>query len=260
MVAEQLPQRDDQQVADRVVVHLTVAGEPVLEHPCPGAAPVVVAAQCGERHPQVAGWQHPELLRSRPEEPPLSATVTTAVRSSDRRGAQRRQRGDRPCRRPGRRPSGRGRGPSTPHSRPRSRWMARDVVADARPAGAAISSAIATLRCLPPVQPIATVMNRLPSAGSPAATPSRTGRYAARKSHCAGLALARSRRRRASRPLMRPQLADPVRVRQEPHVGDEVGVERDAVLEAEADHVGLQAGGVGVAERLARSGRRAGAR
>jgi hypothetical protein len=38
----------------------------------------------------------------------------------------------------------------------------------------------------------------------------------------------------------RPQLGDPVRVGQEPHVGHEVGVDGDAVLEAEADHAHLE--------------------
>ena len=52
-------------------------------------------------------------------------------------------------------------------------------------------------------------------------------------------------------PALRPQLGLPVGVGQEAHVGDEVGVDGDAVLEAEADHVDLQPGRVGVAERLA---------
>ncbi len=36
-------------------------GEPVLQHPGPGVAPLVVAAQRGQRHPQVAGREHAEL-------------------------------------------------------------------------------------------------------------------------------------------------------------------------------------------------------
>ena len=78
-LAEQLPQRDDQQVADRVVVQLTVAAEAVLQDIGPRPAPLVVAAQCGQRHPQIARRQYAELRRRRPDEPPLSATVTTAV-------------------------------------------------------------------------------------------------------------------------------------------------------------------------------------
>jgi hypothetical protein len=39
-----------------------VAAEPVLHYSRPGGAPVVVAAQRRQRHPQVAGWQHAEVL------------------------------------------------------------------------------------------------------------------------------------------------------------------------------------------------------
>ena len=60
-LAEQLPQRDDQQVADRVVVQLTVAAEAVLQHVGPGPAPLVVAAQRGQRHPQITRRQYAEL-------------------------------------------------------------------------------------------------------------------------------------------------------------------------------------------------------
>ena len=52
-------------------------------------APLVVAAQRGQRLPQVAGRQAAELLAQPPDEPPLSATVTTAVRSSTDAGAAR---------------------------------------------------------------------------------------------------------------------------------------------------------------------------
>ncbi len=61
VAAEQLPERDDQQVAHRVVVHLAVAAEPVLEHPRPGLPPVVVAAESGQRHPEVTRRQRAEL-------------------------------------------------------------------------------------------------------------------------------------------------------------------------------------------------------
>ncbi|SLH51448.1 Uncharacterised protein [Mycobacteroides abscessus subsp. abscessus] len=53
------------------------------------------------------------------------------------------------------------------HSRPRSRCTTRTTSADSAEVSAPISSpsasAIATLRCLPPVQPTATVMYRFPS-------------------------------------------------------------------------------------------------
>ena len=38
-----------------------VALEPVLQHPRPGHAPLVVAAERGQRHPQVAGREDAEL-------------------------------------------------------------------------------------------------------------------------------------------------------------------------------------------------------
>ena len=78
-VVQRLPQRGDEQVADRVAGRSPVAAEPVLDHVAPGAAPVVVAAQRGQRHPQVAGRQDADLARSRPLEPPSSETLTTAV-------------------------------------------------------------------------------------------------------------------------------------------------------------------------------------
>ena len=164
VVAEQLPQRDDQQVADGVAVHLAVAGEPVLQHAGPGAAPLVVAAQRGQRHPQVAGRQHAELAAQPARRAAVvghgddrGQVVDDVARSArQRRGqavaaAERDHRLDAVGARVG------------AHSRPRSRWTTPASYAGARAAGAAISSAIATLRCLPPVQPTATVMNRLPS-------------------------------------------------------------------------------------------------
>ena len=36
---------------------LAVTAKPVLDNPAPGGAPLVVAAQRGQRHPQVAGRQ-----------------------------------------------------------------------------------------------------------------------------------------------------------------------------------------------------------
>ena len=60
-LAEQLPEGDDEQVADRVVVQFAVAVEAMLQDVGPGPAPLVVAAQRGQRHPQVARRQHAEL-------------------------------------------------------------------------------------------------------------------------------------------------------------------------------------------------------
>ena len=56
-VAEQVPQRHDEQVADGVPGQLAVAAEPVLHHLAPGRAPFVVTAQRGQRHPQVTRGQ-----------------------------------------------------------------------------------------------------------------------------------------------------------------------------------------------------------
>ena len=100
VVAEQLPEADDEQVADHVVAHLAVAGEAVLQHPRPGDAPLVAAAERGQRHPQVAGRQYAELAA----EPARRAAV---VGDGDDRGQvvdhelvdeqpQRRQRGVQP--------------------------------------------------------------------------------------------------------------------------------------------------------------------
>ena len=151
-----------------VAAHLAVAGEPVLQHPRPGVAPLVVAAQRGQRHPQVAGRQHAELAA----QPPRRAAV---VGDGDDGGqvvddqvgdeqAQRLQGGGQAVAaaegddglgavvRPSRR--------SLPPQVAVGRRVRRSPAARSR---RAISSVIATLRCLPPVQPIATVMNRLPS-------------------------------------------------------------------------------------------------
>ena len=61
-VAEQVPERHDEQVAEGVPRQRPLALEPVLEHVPPGVAPLGVVAQRGERHPQVARRQHRELL------------------------------------------------------------------------------------------------------------------------------------------------------------------------------------------------------
>jgi hypothetical protein len=130
VVAQQLPQSDDQQVADHVVAHLTVAGESMLQHSGPGVAPAVVSAQRRKRHPQVAGREHPELAA----QPPGRAAV---VRDGDDRGQlvdgevvdqqpQRRERGVQPVPSPERHDRLGAVGAFQPwqlHSRPRSRWL-----------------------------------------------------------------------------------------------------------------------------------------
>ena len=110
------------------------------------------------------GGSTPNSPRSRPDEPPLSATVTTAVTWSRVRSSWSRRsalsEAWRPCPPPRATADCAVGRTSLP---PEVAVGGADVVALRRPAGAAISSVIATLRCLPPVQPMATVMNRLPS-------------------------------------------------------------------------------------------------
>ena len=94
-VAEQVPQRDDEQVAQRVPAQRAGAGEAVLQDVAPLVAPLAVVAQRGQGHPQVARRQDVELLRAagrwtRRRRP----TVTTAVIRSvtqPQRGERRRQ-------------------------------------------------------------------------------------------------------------------------------------------------------------------------
>ena len=61
VVAEQLPEPDDEQVPDDVAPHLAITLEPVLEHARPGVTPLVVTAQRGQRHPQVTRREYAEL-------------------------------------------------------------------------------------------------------------------------------------------------------------------------------------------------------
>ena len=161
-VAEQLPDRDDHEVAERVTVEVPGAREAVLQHVAPGVAPVAVVAQRGERHAQVARRQDVELVAqpaARPAvvgdrddgghvvgeqaqrsecsgEPVASAESDDAavVRSADSRAGRRHR-----------------------HSRPRSRWTMNVSTPSGWPIRALSASAVATERCLPPVQPTATV-------------------------------------------------------------------------------------------------------
>ncbi len=171
VVAEQLPEPDDEQVADHVVAHLAVAGEPVLEHPRPGHAPLVAPAERRQRHPQVARGQHAELAA----QPTRRAAV---VGDGDDRGEvvdhelvdqqpQRRQRGVQPVAAAegddGHRPVGR---QLIGHPHPITPCPGRGGTRgprSPRPCRRRTTSSVTvTLRCLPPVQPIATCANRLP--------------------------------------------------------------------------------------------------
>ena len=76
--------------------------EPVLQDAGPGSAPLVVAAQCGQCHPQVTWWQHTEVM--------MEATTRPTVvgdRDDRRAGPLTRRKADaQPARAPrrGRRP------------------------------------------------------------------------------------------------------------------------------------------------------------
>ncbi|CAM5512841.1 hypothetical protein SCYAM73S_08668 [Streptomyces cyaneofuscatus] len=178
VVAELLPEGDDQQIADRVLVEVALGLEPVLDDPGPGAAPVVVAAERGERLAQVAGGQDAQLLA----EPAAGAAVVgdgdhgrevagdPAQRRQGRREAHAAAEGDdlglSTAFAAGERRGGAAQPPhpqiATGHSRPMSRWT-RTVSIPSAARRAESFSDMATERCLPPVQPTAMVTYRLPS-------------------------------------------------------------------------------------------------
>ena len=124
-VAEQLVDRDDQQVSDGVPVELATALESVLYHLSPGAAPVIVTTQGRESLAQVA--------RREPTELAAQAATRTAVvgHGHDRgqlighpaQGRQRRRQTVTTAERDDPRPSAQWRRGG--HSRPRSRWVTR---------------------------------------------------------------------------------------------------------------------------------------
>ena len=181
-----LPQRHDQHVADHVAGELALTRRTGAASPGPGTAPFVVTTQRGERLPQVARRQHAELLAQPTRRPPLSATVTIAVscsvtrRSADSEAAETvaaTERHDlRSESRAGWDPHGRtpvrvfgrmvgqleGR-PVGPLTRAPGRGARRGCRRRACAAARRAPRRCATLRCLPPVQPIAIVANRLPS-------------------------------------------------------------------------------------------------
>ena len=164
MAAQQLPQRHDEQVAGSVVVQLSLAREAMLQDSGPGSPPLVVTAERGQCHPQVAWRQHTQL--------PAQATARPAVVGDGDDGRE-------PTADPTQCGQRRSQAVSTAegydcgtrqstgliragHSRPRSRWTTM-VSTPCLRSRAARASLIATLRCFPPVQPTPTVTNRLPS-------------------------------------------------------------------------------------------------
>ena len=138
------------------------APEPVLQHVGPGAPDSSSPHSAASAIRRSPGGRQSSSSRSRPEDPPSSATVTIAVRWSVTRRKAVNDAAS-PCPPPKATTFGRV-GPNEPdgkmsrqiagvHSRPKSRW--RTVVGEA-PARSrrANSSAMAELRCLPPVQPM----------------------------------------------------------------------------------------------------------
>jgi len=150
MVTELVPDRGDQQVADGVVLERTVAGESVLQDARPGAAPFVVAAQRGESHTEVAGWQHAELFAQSSGGPPVVGDRDDSGELSGEM-AQRREAGCQPMATTQRNDSW-----SVAHSRPRSLCTTSTCTPWARSRSPS-ASAMATLRWRPPVQPSAIV-------------------------------------------------------------------------------------------------------
>ena len=165
-VAEHLHQAGEQQVADRVPGERAGAAEAVLHELAPATSRVVVGGERGEGHPQVAGWEHAELAAQpagRPAvvgdrddggdvvgEPPQGGqggVQPVAAAERDRR-SHARPRSLRVHSRPR---------SLRVHSRPRSRCVTFTVTPSEPASLRAISSLMATLRCLPPVQPTATV-------------------------------------------------------------------------------------------------------
>ena len=145
------------------------AAETVLQEPDPGHVGLVggavgrgvLAGERGEGHPQVAGRQQAQLAA----QPAGRAPV---VGDGDHRGdpvrdaavGEHPQRGQRGVQAvaaaegDGREPVA---GRCCCHSRPRSRWVTRTAMPSTSASRRPISSLIATLRCLPPVQPTARV-------------------------------------------------------------------------------------------------------
>ena len=148
-VVEQLPQGHDEEIADSVPGEGTVAVEPVLEDVTPGVPPLALVTQCCQGHAEVTGRENPELAAQAP------AGSTVVGHCDDGRDvvgdeAECRERGCQPVAAP---EGGHG---MRSHSCPRSRWTTK-VLLRPLPRRWANASAIATLRCLPPVQPTPTV-------------------------------------------------------------------------------------------------------
>ena len=252
-VAEQVPQRHDEQVADGVAGQLAVAAEPVLHHLAPGGAPLVVPAQRGQRHPQVAGRQD-AVVAAQPAARP--AVVSDRHDRGELAGhlAQRRQRRRQPV-------------PATERYRPRASLQ---LLTPDRGPGA------------PPARPLPARRRQGGDARRQLAGDRHAPVLAAGAAHREGdepLALTlvagqhhpqqlrvmiqelRGARlgenvlpHRRVLPGHRGKFGDPVRVGQEPAVGHQVGVDRKAVFVAERDDGQPQPGRRAAAEEVAHPG------
>ena len=236
-VAEQLPQRDDQQVADRVAGAArprwrSGAGArrarsgPTRCRRTARPAPSAGRPAAGRRTRRAAGR----------DEPPSSATVDDGGERVGQAPQRRQGRGqavpaaERDDRRAGATgvPAAGTAGTAAVrrHSRPRSRW----TTTRRRPAPrsrAASASAIATDAVL--AAGAADADRDVALALAQVARPATARAVAAYRSRNSSAPSARQHvvaRPAASRPGQGPQLGHPERVGQEPHVDDEVGVER----------------------------------
>ena len=144
-----------QQVADRMSGQSAAATEPVLDDRRPQLTVRGIGCQRRQRHSQIA-WRHDVQLAAQPAG--RAAVVGDRHHRGDvrREPSRRRQRGVQPV------PSAEG-DDARAHSRPRSRCSTRTLNWSPPCNRSASASAIATLRCLPPVHPMATVMYRFPS-------------------------------------------------------------------------------------------------
>ena len=169
-VAEGVHEAGEQEVADGVPGERAGAAEPVLHELAPARARRIVGRERGQGHPQVAGRQQAQL----PAQPARRAAVVGhRDHGRDLVGEQAdgRQRGVQPVPTAQRHDPGHSRPRSLRrHSRPRSRCATLTRTPSVPSSLRAISSLMATLRCLPPVQPMETVRYRLPSRRYPAPT------------------------------------------------------------------------------------------
>ncbi len=149
-IGKHLTEARQYQVADRMTGQCAAATEPVLNDRRPQSAVRAVRSQGRQRHSQVTGWHHVEFAAE-----PSGRTAVVGNRHHGRHmwaePPGRRQGGVQPV------PSTEGHDPRR-HSRPRSRCSTWTVSPSPPCNRSASASAIATLRCLPPVHPMATVI------------------------------------------------------------------------------------------------------